>query len=73
LEWDYVPCTFNFKVWLKDVTTRTTLYKGVPASDYKLTPMLTKGHKYKWWLKACNFFGCGERTVKWTFTLRPKR
>lgn len=71
LDWDAASCANTYKVKVKDMTTGKVVEKATILNDseYKTKKTLS-GKTYKWWVQACNSFGCGTKSVKWEFTTR---
>lgn len=72
LKWNNVTCETKYRVRVRDVATGNLVFKKKLAADVTQvkTGDLAKASTYKWFVKACNSFGCAKSVVQ-TFTLNP--
>ncbi len=72
LEWNNVACETKYKVRVKDAASNAKVFKTNLGADvtFVKTSALPKGETYKWFVKACNAFGC-EKSGAQEFTLAP--
>src|SRR4030095_9393775 len=62
LNWNDMPCATSYKVTVKNTVTGLAVFKRTitnPLVSKTKTGVLPAGH-YKWFVKACNTFGCNK-------------
>ena len=70
LKWKDVSCETKYKVIVKQQDNNSTAFKKTLGADetQRQTDEMTTGKTFKWFVKACNSFGC-SKSSKRTFTL----
>jgi hypothetical protein len=65
LKWNPASCAESYQVVVKDTATKKTVDKkaGLTVLKYKTKP-LERGSEYKWFVKACNPFGCNRSSPR---------
>lgn len=71
LKWIAAPCAETYDVTIRDAATRKNVEKvnGLLTLQYKTTKTLAKGRTYKWFVQACNTYGCTKSDI-WKFTIQ---
>lgn len=72
LRWNDVECETRYQVRVKDAATGKIKFKANPNANtvWVKTGILPRGRTYKWFVKACNSFGCSKSAIM-KFTLQP--
>ncbi len=72
LKWNDVTCETKYRVRVKDTSTNKAAFKKNLAADVTQvkTIDLPMSKTYKWFVKACNDFGC-TKSIARTFVLQP--
>ena len=72
LKWNDVTCETKYRVRVKDTTTNKAAFKKNLAADVTQvkTNDLSMSKTYKWFVKACNDFGC-TKSISRMFALQP--
>lgn len=71
LKWQDVTCETEYQVFVKDTATNKNAFRVNLGGDIKKvkTSALAKGKNYKWFIKACNDFGCTKSAAR-TFRIQ---
>lgn len=72
LKWQNVACETKYKVQVRNEGTNEVEFSANPGADVVKvkTTALTKGATFKWFVKACNSFGC-TKSVAREFSIAP--
>ena len=72
LKWNDVSCETEYRVKVKNAATNQTVFQSTLGADVTQvkTTKLAKGQTYKWFVQACNTYGCAN-SAKWKFFIKP--
>jgi len=72
LKWNDVSCETEYRVKVKNAATNQPVFQSTLGADVTLikTTRLAKGQTYKWFVQACNTYGCAN-SAKWKFFIKP--
>ncbi|MDZ7379132.1 MAG: hypothetical protein ONB06_07260, partial [candidate division KSB1 bacterium] len=71
LKWNDVTCETKYQVTVENAATNRTVFKKTLAANVTQvkTKALARGQTYRWFVKACNSFGCAK-SAKRTFKVQ---